>query len=184
MIANDLPNKSTRQKPRKSSTNTRALSTRIKNIQKEMNPYIHLTGGTAVGTTVTTYIDRKSSTVFQNTNGFNTVTAADLSLALPDGARILGMKIMNITGRELTVTIPADSALVTNKGPTDAPNKLMKMVAFAPLSRFPSLKVDIPDVLANTIDTGGTLAQSLFSVFGTPGGTDKCVVRFHYKQAI
>jgi len=177
-----LPNKSTRQTPRKSSTNTRALSTRISNIQREINPYIHITGGTAQGVTTATYIDRKTQGEFLMVSGTLAVTSSALLGTIPDGGKILGMKISNVTGRKIALTIPGINGLISNDGTTTEPNTSVTKVAFAPMSRFPVLKVQIPDLVASNIDTAGS-SIPMFTLV-TDGSADRVVIHFHYKQAI
>lgn len=177
----DLPNKRQRQTPRKSSTNTRALSTRISNIQKEINPYIHLSGN-AVGTAQAMYIDRVAMGEFILASGTADIKASQLNGIIPDGGKILSMKVINVSGRKLRVKIPALSPLTSNNGPTGNSNAALEKVAYAPLSRFPTLKVEIPDLLATNLDTNGTASDILFSVYGA--ASDVITIRFHYKQAI
>jgi len=179
-----LPNKGQRQTPRKSSTNTSALSTAIKNIQKEMNPYISIKGGTASGVLKQTYIDRVSQSEFTMASSTFNVKASDLLSQLPDGAKILGMKVHNINGRKIAVRIPAGSKLIlTNGDPATASNQEINKVAYAPLSRFPILKVEIPDIVATPIDVISSNTEVLFTLT-TDGPTDKVVVRFHYKIVV
>jgi len=177
-----LPNNRTRQTPRKSSTNTRALSTRISKIQKEINPYIHLSGGTAAGTITTAYIDRKTQGEYLMASSVKTVLPSDFRDIIPDGAKILGMKISNVTGRKLQVTVPPDSGLILTGGSTSAQNKGLTRVAYAPLSRFPVVNIQIPDLVASNMDTGSNVGQLL--LLTTDGVTDRVVIRLHYKQAI
>jgi hypothetical protein len=181
MDATDLPNKRQRSQPRKSSTNTRALSTRITNIQKEINPYIRISGGTAQGLATTTYIDRKTQGEFLTSNGSLAVLASGLSSFIPDGAKILGMKVSNVTGRKISILIPGFSGLISNDGASTETNKDITRVAYAPLSRFPVLKVEIPDLVASNVDTAGTGA--MFTL-GTDDLNARVVIHFHYKQAI
>jgi hypothetical protein len=170
--------------PRKSSTNTAALSTAIKNIKKEMNPYISVKGGTASGILSQTYIDRVSQSEFTMVGSTLEVKQSSLASIIPDGAKILDMKIHNINGRKIAVRIPAGSKLIlTNGDPATGSNKEINKVAYAPLSRFPKLKVEIPDLVSTFIDTGSADSSSLFALI-TDGPTDKVVVRFHYKITV
>jgi len=179
-----LPNKRTRQTPRKSSTNTSALSTEIKNLRKEMNPYASIKGGTAIGISPAMYIDRVTQSEFAMINKSLPVTAGLLAGMIPDGAKILGMKMHNINGRKLAVTIPPTSGLLVTTGNSlTAPTIQMQKVAYAPLSVFPKLKVEIPDLVATSIDTTAGTTTALFNL-ATDGASDVVVVRFHYKQAI
>jgi len=158
------------------------LSTRISKIQKEINPYIHLSG-TAVGIAKAMYIDRVSMGEFTLSNtGFLDIKASDLSTYIPDGGKILSMKVIALSGRRLRVLIPAASPLVSNNGSTGSNNQSMEKVVYAPFSRFPTLKIEIPDLLATNLDTNGTSTQALFTLFGD--NTGQVTIRFHYKQAI
>jgi len=148
-----------------------------------MNPYVSVQGGTAIGIQSATHIDRKCQSEFTMSSGALTVKAGDLLGVVPDGAKILGMKVYNINGRKIAVTIPNDSVLITTTGnPLTAPTVQIQKVAYAPLSVFPRLKIEIPDLIATPLDTNTTSTQVLFKLV-TDGATDKVVVRFHYKQA-
>jgi hypothetical protein len=173
------------KQPRKSSTNTRALSTRISNIQREINPYIKLSGGTAVGTVKTMYVDRKTQGEFTMAAGALTVTSASVASILPTGCKILSMKVRNVTGRKIQVGIPSLNGLISNDGTASADQNFeVRRVHYAPLSQFPQIKVEIPDLVASNIDTGNaTTPFNLFTLV-TDGASDRVVVHFHYKQAI
>jgi len=149
-----------------------------------MNPYISIKGGTAVGVLKQTYIDRVSQSEFTMSSSVFSVKASDLLSQLPDGAKILGMKVHNINGRKISVRIPAGSKLIlTNGDPASASNQEINKVAYAPLSVFPILKIEIPDLVAAPIDVVSSNTEVLFKLT-TDGATDKVVVRFHYKIAV
>jgi len=159
------------------------LSTRITNIQREINPYIHFTGGTAKGIDASIYIDRKSQGEFLMAAGTLSIKATDLIGIIPDGGKILSMKVSNINGRKMQVKIPGINGLVDNDGVTGSSNVDITRVVYAPLNRFPVLKIQIPDLVAVNQDTNGSSTEVLF-VLTTDGPTDRVVIHFHYKQAI
>jgi len=159
------------------------LSTRITNIQREINPYIHFTGGTAKGTATSVYIDRKAQGEFLMAANTLSIKATDLSGIIPDGGKILSMKVSNVNGRKMQVQIPGVNGLVNNDGATGSSNSDVTRVVYAPLNRFPVLKIQIPDLVAVNQDTNGTSSEVLF-ILTTDGPTDRVVVHFHYKQAI
>jgi len=159
------------------------LSTRISNIQKEINPYIHLKGGTASGTAKSVYIDRVTQGEFLMSSSAKTISDSDLTGIIPDGAKILSMRVSNVSGRKIFVQIPFPSALILNGGDSSAPNQAIDHTAYAPLSRFPVVKIEIPDLIARNVDTGAAAPGTLFKL-ATDGATDRVVIRFHYKQAI
>jgi len=115
-------------------------------------------------------------------SGTLALTSASLQDIIPDGAKILSMKVSNVGGRKIELTIPGINGLIFNDGTSTEPNQSMTKVAYAPLSRFPVLKVQIPDTVASNIDTAGTTVPMFTLV--TDGPTDRVVIHFHYKQAI
>lgn len=148
-----------------------------------MNPYVQVRGGTASGTQPALYIDRVTQGEFTMSNKTFDVLPSSLAGIIPDGAKILDMKIHNINGRKLSVTIPPSSGLLLTTGNTlTAPTIKQQKVVFAPITVFPKLKVEIPDIAAASIDVG-SVSPVLFTIL-TDGDTDRVVVRFHYKQAI
>lgn len=181
-----MPNKRTRQTPRKSSTNTRALSTRITNLQKEMNPYATITGmPLGSNQTKSTMIDKVYTQVIPLGNDVSSkdLKCSDLDGFIPDGAKILSMKITNLTGRYVAVTVPSGSGLMLTQDQfTAAPLPALSRFNVAPLSRFPVVRVNIPDLLAKPIDVGAT-TTGLFSV---NAGVTGCslLIRYHVKIAI
>jgi len=167
--------------PRKSSTNTRALSTRISKMQKEINPVIQVSGQ-RFGSGLRVPIHRYVNATFLLSATSKTVYGTDLSTLIQDGSRILDFKAVNRTGRRVAVEIPADSGLCYF-GPNGSPSAIHKE-RWAPLSKFPSLTVNVPDVVSNTIDTANATTK-LFTVSGTPGSTtDTVTVTFHYIEFV
>jgi len=161
------------------------LSTRINNIQKEMNPYISMSG-MAQGQSKSVYIDRVTSWLTTVATSNLDVKSSDLKTILPDGCKILSMKITNLDGRAVTATVPAGSGLilVESQSSVGAQNEPLTRVNYAPLSRFPSIKMEIPDLIARNIDTDST-SVILFNVgIGLAATNQRVMVRFHYKIAI
>jgi hypothetical protein len=147
--------------PRKRSTNTRALSTRLSQLQREMNPQVVISGN-VVAATPQNYVTRKILTYASMSNSTLTVTGTTLNV--PDGAKVLKVQVRNLTGRTLKVTVPQDTALMI--APADGSSTVpfggsTKCVA-APLSRFPKSTIQVPDLLAAPVDKVGT--ATLFTV--------------------
>jgi len=93
------------------------------------------------------------------------------------------MKLMSLTGRQLTAIVPAGSGLVLIEtgAQTGAQNASIVRADYAPLTRLPKIKLEIPDLIARNIDVDST-STILFS-FRTDTTAD-VVVRIHYKLAI
>jgi len=147
-----------------------------------MNPYITLSG-TAVDQNKSVYIHRVTSTVFRTVSITDKpINSGDLKLIIPDGAKILSMKIMSLTGRSLTVTIPPGSGLVLTEAgaQSGAQNASITRADYAPLTRLPRIKINIPDLIARNLDVDSS--NSLFTI-RTDVSAD-VVLRFHYKLAI
>jgi len=148
------------------------LKGQVASLRKEINPTIQLSGSriqTSSGCKVP--LRRSINCTYTGASSTNTVGVTGNSLGtagIPDGARILDFKVTNRTGRRVFVNIPVDSQLCYF-GPNGNPSVVTKEV-WAPLSRFPTLKVNIPDAITNTIDTNVT-AVSLWNMGGIPGAT-------------
>jgi len=144
-----------------------SLTAQVANIRKEINPTVQLSGQRVIASGGSTKIPLRRNlncTITPTTSNFVAITGAVLStVGIPDGARILGFKVTNRTGRRVIVGIPIDSGLCYF-GPNGSPAVVNKEV-WAPLSRFPTLKVNVPDVIANTIDTNNS-TTSLFTIGG------------------
>jgi len=165
----------------------RALSTRIKNITKEMNPYPTISGmPLGSGGTKSVMIDKvycwKASTTGSGILG---VKSSDLEGIIPDGGKIMAIKITSLGSRYLQVTVPSGSALMlTQDQAASAPLPPLARFNIAPLSRFPVVKVNIPDLLAKPIDTQSSTTTDLFTVAVSPAATSELILRFHVKIAI
>lgn len=154
--------------PRKRSTNMRALSTRVSNLQREMNPTVSLTGTNFDTSKVR--VTRKFVTTAVLASGVLAVTP--LVLPVPDGAKVLKVRVRNLTGRVLKVSVPTTTGLVLAQaaGSTSAPFGGFQKYHAAPLMRFPTLTLNVPDSLAAPLDSSDTTTQ-LFSVTGENGAS-------------
>jgi hypothetical protein len=152
-------------------------------MQKEINPVIQVSGSRFAGGLRVPIHRYLNATYNLSTTNSKTVFGSDLASAgMQDGCRILDFKAVNRTGRRVAVEIPADSGLCYF-GPNGSPSAVSKE-RWAPLSRFPSLKVNIPDAIANTLDTNNGTTK-LFTVSGAPGATaDSVTVTFHYIEYV
>jgi hypothetical protein len=112
------------------------------------------------------YVTRKVTSIFSITTG-NNVTPSLLGVA--DGAKILSLSVSNINGRTLTVNVPYTSVLLVNNGNTTAPFGGLQKTVTAPLSRFPTIRMNIPDVMAAPLNADST--EVLFTAAGGPGET-------------
>jgi len=145
--------------PRNRSTNYLSLSNRITSLQREMNPAITCSGSVP-SSNQKMYITRRVTAYLKAANGSVAVTAA--ALAVTDGAKILSVKIHSINGRILTIEVPNGTTLVVNDGNTTAPFGGFRKTTAAPLSQFPSIKVNIPDLLAAPLNKDST--ETLFNL--------------------
>lgn len=147
--------------PRKRSTNTRALSTRMSAMEKEMNPQVRCTGMTP-SSFKPQFVTRKFVAVATLTTGSLTVKAD--TLGVPDGSKVLKVRVRNLAGRNLKISVPKDTGLLTvdSTGSSTAPFGGFEKYVAAPLSRFPTLVVNVPDLLARPLDLSGT--ETLFTV--------------------
>ena len=136
-----------------------------------------------MGLNKTVYIDRKTTGEFTMSSKALDVKLTDLLTMIPDGAKILSMKFSNTNGRKLTVTIPSDNPLILTGGSTAAPTQALMRRAFAPITRFPTIHVEIPDLIAANIDTAEPTGIKAFSL-ATDGPQDVVICKFHYKMAI
>jgi len=127
-----------------------------------MNPQVSVSGGT-LSTSKTQYVTRKYTAVVSLSNGTHDVVSGDTGL--PDGCKVLKVVAKNLTGRSLTVAVPPDTAMILPQsgGPSTALFGGVKKFVTAPLSRFPVVKVQVPDLLAAPLETT-TLTTKLFTV--------------------
>jgi hypothetical protein len=171
--------------PRKSSTNLRSLSNRINNIQREMNPQLTCNGSMLLTATTTnnsraTYVDRSYTVLGTIPTGATTVTLTDNDFTtVPLGSKILSFRARNLTSRTLRILIGPNSK-IWDQG-SAALNQVDRFIA-APYSRFPTLRVNIPDLLAN----GDFFNQSASNEFATFYGnaSDVIEVKIHVKVPV
>lgn len=149
----------------------RALSTRVSNLQREMNPTVTSTGLNYDTTRVA--VVRKYTVVEPMSSGALAVTPQ--TLPLPDGSKVLKVQVRNLSGRVMKLSVPNDTGLVLAQaaGTSSTPFGGFQKYASAPLSRFPTLKLNVPDSLARPLDSTG--AETLFTVTGVNGGTTDLV---------
>jgi hypothetical protein len=113
------------------------------------------------------YVTRKVTSIIATTSGNPNVTPS--SLGVVDGAKILSLSVSNISGRTLTVNVPYTSVILVNNGNTTAPFGGLQKTVTAPSTRFPTIRMNIPDVMAAPLNADST--ELLFTVAGGPGET-------------
>jgi len=140
------------------------LSNRITTLQKEMNPQVNVSGTTLTSSKLQ-YVTRKYGAIVKLASGVFAVKANTNSL--PQGCKILKVVAKNLSGRSLTVTIPSDTAMMLPNATGAAVDSNAfagtKRYVTAPLSRFPKITIQVPDLLAAPIDSGGA-SDDLFTV--------------------
>jgi hypothetical protein len=107
--------------------------------------------------------------------------------SLPTGCKILRVKVRNLTGRTLTVAVPGPTALLlpsavgsTSSG--DLFNETKRYCA-APLSQFPVIKLEIPDLLARPLDSDSQ--AELFTVGSViTNSTDTVEIQYTVRYAL
>jgi hypothetical protein len=181
-----LPNKRQRQTPRKGSTNTRALSTRISNIQREVLPI--LTAGSLRNAPVaktlasrvwiprTVKVTLASNTNVSLTTG-SVVGALGSSGTTAVNFKVLKLKVWNFTNQGAStnyVSLTTDTGLVTSGISTTAED-------FGCSSSLPGVQVNIPDVLAKSYDNvtaaGSTALCTVTGIrSGLTGGSQNFIV--------
>jgi hypothetical protein len=121
-----------------------------------MNPQVSVSGGTLTAQK-TQYVTRKYTTVVNLAASSKDVLASDLGL--PDGCKVLKVVAKNLQGRSLVVTVPYDTPLFQypSVGTASAAFGGIKKFASAPLSRFPVLKIQVPDLLASPLDSAANV---------------------------
>jgi hypothetical protein len=105
------------------------------------------------------YVTRKLTGIVTMANSVFNVTGA--SNNIPDGCKILKVVAKNLTGRTLTLEVPV-STVMMDMGTVDKTFGPIKKFVTAPLSRFPTIKVNIPDLLALPITNDAS--QPLFTL--------------------
>jgi hypothetical protein len=162
--------------PRNRSTNTRSLSNRISTLQREINPSIQVSGDMTSGNR--RYVTRKIVQISSTTSGSLDYTPATLNV--PDGAKILSLKCYSLDTRVLTCVIPNDTGIAVNNGNSASPFSGFTRQQAAPLSRFPMIKINIPDLLAAPLDAVGTTKLFTLSANGATTATFRVVFTAKY----
>jgi len=170
--------------PRKSSTNMRSLSNRISNIQREMNPNLSangtqlLTASSSIALSRATYVDRSYVVLASGLAAGTTLTDNDFT-SVPQGSKIMGFRVRNLTSRTLRVVVGPNSKIVADSG--TQLNQLDRFVA-APYSRFPTIKVNVPDLLANGdfFNTLSANSNEFCQIFATANG-DVIEIKIHVR---
>jgi len=122
-----------------------------------MNPQVDVTG-TTLSSSKAQFVTRKYGGIVKLSSG--TFTVYSNTNGLPDGCKVLKVVAKNLEGRSLQVNVPYSSALMISDsrgGPSNPFTEIKKYVT-APLSRFPKITLQIPDLLAAPLDTGDTTA--------------------------
>jgi len=128
-----------------------------------MNPQVSVSGKT-LSSAKQQFVTRKYvGTVTMASSTFDVKTNTN---ALPSGCKILRVRVKNLTGRTLAVQVPSNTCLIipNSTGSSTENNAFSEVKRFtsAPLSRFPVLDIEVPDLLANPIDVSS--ADPLFTV--------------------
>jgi len=111
------------------------------------------------------YVTRKVTAYL---TGTSSVQVSPSSLGVVDGAKILSFKVSSITGRTLSINVPNGTSLAVNDGSSIAPYAGQRKTVFAPYSRLPTIKVNIPDLLAAPLNSDST--EQLFSISSEGSG--------------
>jgi len=146
-------------------------------MQKELSPQVNLTGQT-MASSQKRFVTRKYVTTALLASGVKDVKTTDITL--PAGCKILGFVARNLTGRTLTVNIPDTTPLLIAsalKTDTSAFTEQKRYTA-APLSKFPVIKAEIPDLLAAPFDPDS--GQILFTVASVIGSQSADTVEITY----
>jgi len=109
------------------------------------------------------------------------ITPALLGPAIPDGAKLLTIKVIGRNCRNIRVSVPKDTALFT-RGSNNSEIQDFNKENWAPLSRFPMVKIDIPDPISAAIDTNAT--NTLFSVYSNDLPTGIFTLALHYQTMV
>jgi len=162
-----------RSKASESSTKYATLSRRVNNIKKELSPGVSCTGKT-LGVTPKQWVTRtlvSSVALVAGTKAILLGSGGDVNV--PDGCKILGVTVKNLNGRFLKLTVPVDTGLLIPQaeGSSTVPFGGFTKYVSAPYTKFPTLKVEVPDTLARAQDVTGT-AVTLFTVSAAGSATD------------
>jgi hypothetical protein len=139
-----------------------------------MSPQVNVSGSTLASSSKQ-YVTRCYTGTVKLATGTHLVTS--ISNPLPDGCKVLKVVAKNLTGRSLTLAVPMSSGLVLSvaEGTSAAPFGGVKKFVTAPYTRFPTLKVQVPDLLAAPLDTGSATGVELFTVGSLDGASTDTV---------
>lgn len=141
--------------PRNGGSNQlNGIRQQLKSIQHEIQPLARITGGTAfAGTTPTPSVRIHRKIILTETASSNVFKFT--GAGLPAGCKVKNVTLINTSGRSLILTVPASSGLFL----PGSVGQAMSSRTFAPLSRFPKLKLQIPDLLAAPITSTSALFE-------------------------
>lgn len=124
------------------------------------------------------YIRRKVNSTYTLAAGELKVTPSVLSNTVPDGAKVLKVNVVGRDCRNVRVRVPKETKLFS-RGSNNNEEQDNNSEVWAPLSRFPSLKVDVPDTLSNALDTNDSTSE-LFTVFCKDNATANVTLTLTY----
>jgi len=148
-----------------------------------MSPQVNVSGQTLVSSQKQYVTRRFVGSVKLASSTFDVVCNTN---ALPDGCKVLKVVAKNLDGRSLTLTVPTNTALITSdtNGGTTAPFGGIKKMVSAPYTRFPTIKVQIPDLLAAPVDAANSTLP-LFTVGSfLSGSTDTVQLTYTVRYAL
>lgn len=165
----------------------RSLSNRLTTLQHEVTPRVRMTGTpVAVGSVqAKVFLNRKVNLTLNVPGVGYTVTPNSLASVMPDGARLLKVVATNNTSRNLRVTVPQETILFVRGSKTNSEVSSMTREQWAPLSRFPTVTLNVPDTLSNCLDTNDNAAV-LFTLLCGDNSTaeQKVTLRLTYQTMV
>jgi len=149
-------------------------------MQKELSPQVNLTGQTMASSSKR-FVTRKYVTSALLVSGVKDVKTTDVPL--PAGCKILRFVARNLTGRTLTVQIPETTPLLLSSATKTDTSAFaeQKRYSAAPLSKFPVITAEIPDLLAAPFDPdSGITLFTVGSIIGAAGDTVEITYTVRY----
>lgn len=163
----------------------RSLSKRLNTLQREVSPRVTMSGQVYnVGTTNTHWVYLKRKVQLTKILDANTlkVTGSTLSTLMPDGAKVLKVKVVGRDCRNVRVSVPVNTPLFQRGNNNGEPFASYREV-WAPLSRFPSLTLDVPDTLSSAVDTNNA-TEELFTVYSQDVATANVTLTVWYQTMV
>jgi len=163
----------------------RSLSNRIDKIRREMNPQLSCNGdmillANSTNNSRATYVDRSYIVLASIPTGATSVALTDNDFTtVPLGSKMLSFRARNLTSRTLRVLIGPASKIWDQNG--TQLNQLDRFIA-APFSRFPTLRVEIPDLLANGDFFNQSASNEFATFFGLAG--DIIEIKIHVRVPV